>query len=81
LQGAKYILKNVKRNFLGQQVLFETKFLKTGPKKVNLATLLHSLMVLDNDTVQWLPNTYLVQPSSGYEALAQKKVLSGTSNI
>ena len=34
--------QKVKRKFLGQQVLFGTKFLKFGPKRVNLATLHHS---------------------------------------
>jgi len=41
-QGAKSILEKsqrAKRKFWGQQVLFGTKFLKFGPKRANLATL------------------------------------------
>ena len=32
--------QRAKRKFWGQQVLFETKFLKFGPKRANLATLI-----------------------------------------
>jgi len=39
LQGASLSCKRAKRKFLGQQVLFGTKFPKFGPKRANLATL------------------------------------------
>jgi len=39
LQRAKSVLEKGQRSFRGQQVLFGTKFLKFGPKRVNVATL------------------------------------------
>jgi len=39
-KGLNLSWKRAKRKFWGQQVLFETKFLKFGPERANLATLL-----------------------------------------
>jgi len=38
-KGPNLSSKRAKRKFWGQQVLFGTKFLKFGPKRANLATL------------------------------------------